>query len=238
MRILKTGGSGISVLVVDDDDNVRRLLAAYLTAEGYSVREVSDGVSAVAQVREDPPDMVILDLMLPGMDGLHAAHQIKEVGGVPVLMLTARGDEADVLSGFEAGADDYLTKPFSPKILVARVRAILKRMGVETGEDGDFIEVGGLRIDLRGRQVEVAGSRVELTALEFDLLHALAQHPGWVYSRQQLLEEVWGYEYLGESRVVDVHVANLRKKMADDIGQPTYIRTVRGVGYKLQAPEK
>src|SRR5680860_584973 len=157
---------------------------------------------------------------------------------VEKMCLTVLGDEADVLSSFEAGADDYLTKPFSPKILGARVRAILKRMGVETAEDGDFIEVGGLRIDLRGRQVEVAGSRVELTALEFDLLHALAQHPGWVYSRQQLLEEVWGYEYLGESRVVDVHVANLRKKMADDIGQPTYIRTVRGVGYKLQAPEK
>lgn len=222
------------MLVVDDDDNVRRLLAAYLAAEGYAVREASDGVSAVREVRADPPHLVVLDLMLPGMDGLDAARQIKEAGGVPVLMLTARGEEEDVLHGFEAGADDYLTKPFSPKILVARVRAILNRAGVKEAAEEDSLEIGGLRIDLGGRRVEAEGSEVELTALEFDILHTLAQHPGWVYSRQQLLEEVWGYDYLGESRVVDVHVANLRKKIGDSSTEPRHIQTVRGVGYKLK----
>lgn len=234
IRISKSTAPTIAVLVVDDDDNVRRLLAAYLAAEGYAVREASDGVSAVREVRADPPHLVVLDLMLPGMDGLDAARQIKEAGNVPVLMLTARGEEEDVLHGFEAGADDYLTKPFSPKILMARVRAILNRAGVKEAAEEDSLEIGGLRIDLGGRRVEAEGSEVELTALEFDILHTLAQHPGWVYSRQQLLEEVWGYDYLGESRVVDVHVANLRKKIGDSSTDPRHIQTVRGVGYKLK----
>jgi DNA-binding response OmpR family regulator len=149
-------------------------------------------------------------------------------------MLTARGEEDDVLRGFQAGADDYLTKPFSPKVLVARVQAILRRTGVEADQPEGALEVGGLALDPKSREVQVDGQVVDLTAIEFDLLRVLVEHAGWVYSREQLLEHVWGYDYLGDSRVVDVHVANLRKKISDEPSDPRFIRTVRGVGYKFQ----
>ena len=153
-------------------------------------------------------------------------------------MLTARGSEEDVLRGFEAGADDYLVKPFSPKVLVARVKAVLGRSGAVVDEDGsDVINVGGISIDLKARQVRIAGHETELTGTEFDLLRVLAEHPGWVHTREELLEAVWGYSYLGDSRLVDVHIANLRKKIGDDPGDPHFIRTVRGVGYRFQPQE-
>jgi len=227
----------IRILVVDDDDNVRFLVSAYLEREGYLVAWAADGAEALRQFAAFQPDVLVLDLMLPGIGGLEVAKKLRASREVPILMLTARGEEEDVLAGFEAGADDYLTKPFSPKVLVARVEAILRRVGV-TSEDGDGpIVHDGLVLDGRSREVTVDGRHVELTTLEFDLLQVLAEHPGWVYSREQLLERVWGYEYLGDSRVVDVHVANLRKKIGDDSSSPRFIATVRGVGYKFRKGE-
>jgi two-component system alkaline phosphatase synthesis response regulator PhoP len=224
---------GVRILVVDDDDNVRRLVTAYLEREGYQVIQAADGASALRAVEVSAPDLVVLDLMLPGTGGLQVARRISAARELPILMLTARGDEDDVLRGFEAGADDYLIKPFSPRVLVARVRAILRRVGLEGEEREGAVEVGGLSLDARTREVTVDSAPVDLTSLEFDLLHALVDHPGWVYSREQLLEQVWGYDYLGDSRVIDVHVANLRKKLGDDPVDPRFIRTVRGVGYKF-----
>ncbi|MCJ7795893.1 MAG: response regulator transcription factor [Thermoleophilia bacterium] len=228
----------VRILVVDDDDNVRRLVSAYLEREGYYVIQAADGAAALRAVEVSAPDLVVLDLMLPGIGGLQVARRISAARELPILMLTARGDEDDVLRGFEAGADDYLVKPFSPRVLVARVRAILRRVGLEGEEREGAVQQGGLWLDPRTREVTVDATPVDLTALEFDLLRALVDHPGWVYSREQLLEQVWGYDYLGDSRVIDVHVANLRKKLGDDPADPRFIRTVRGVGYKfLQTAE-
>jgi DNA-binding response OmpR family regulator len=227
----------LRILVVDDDENLRRLIAAYLEKEGYQVAQAADGRAALVQLREGAPNLVVLDLMLPGLSGIEVAKQIRAKGSIPILMLTAKGSEEDILEGFESGADDYLVKPFSPKVLVARVRAVLRRSGAEPGEEAaSTITVGGLSIDPRGREVIVAGRPVELTATEFELLRVLADHPGWVYSREDLLEAVWGFNYLGDSRLVDVHVANLRRKLGDDPAEPRYIHTVRGAGYKIQPP--
>ena len=227
----------IAILVVDDDENLRRLVAAYLEKEGYYVEQAADGVSALEAVERSEPALILLDLMLPGLSGLEVAQRVRAKRPIPILMLTARGGEEDVLQGFEAGADDYLVKPFSPKVLVARVRAVLRRAGngAET-ETEEALRVSGITIDPKAREVTVEGREVELTTTEFDLLRVLAEHPGWVYSREELLEAVWGYNYLGDSRLVDVHIANLRKKIGDDPADPHFIRTVRGVGYKLQSP--
>ena len=227
----------IAILVVDDDENLRRLVAAYLESEGYEVEQAADADAALQSVEKHEPDLILLDLMLPGLSGLEVARRVRAKRPVPILMLTARGSEDDVLQGFDAGADDYLVKPFSPKVLVARVRAILRRSGVDTQEEEEkALSVGDISIDRKTREVRVEGREVELTTTEFDLLRVLAEHPGWVYSREELLESVWGYKYLGESRLVDVHIANLRKKIGDDPADPQFVRTVRGVGYKLQSP--
>ena len=226
--------SAIRILVVDDDENVRRLVAAYLEREGYQMLQAADGEEGLREFEQHAPDLVILDLMLPGIDGYEVARRIAAGRRVPILMLTARTDEADVLAGFETGADDYLVKPFSPKVLLARVKAILRRSGLEQ-EAADTVVVQDLVIGLKTREVRVAERLVELTSTEFELLRALAEHPGWVLSREELLEQVWGYSYLGDSRAVDVHVANLRRKIEDDPGNPRYILTVRGTGYRLQA---
>jgi DNA-binding response OmpR family regulator len=225
----------VKILVVDDDDNLRRLIAAYLETEGFEVSEAPDGASAVANVEADDPQLVVLDLMLPGMGGLEVARAIRAKRRTPILMLTARGAENDVLEGFAAGADDYLVKPFSPKVLVARVKAILRRFaGGAEGEGEGPVVAGAISIDPKAHRVTVEGREVELTTTEFDLLRVLAEHPGWVYSREDLLETVWGYSFVGDSRLVDVHIANLRKKIGDDPADPQFIRTVRGVGYKFQ----
>jgi two-component system alkaline phosphatase synthesis response regulator PhoP len=225
------------ILVVDDDESLRRLVAAYLESEGYEVKEAADGPSALTGVEAEDPQLVVLDLMLPGMSGLEVARRIRIERATPILMLTARGSEEDMLQGFEAGADDYLVKPFSPKVLVARVKAVLRRSGAETQEEvgGPFMQ-GGLSIDPKAREVRLEGREIELTSTEFELLRVLSEHPGWVYTREELLEAVWGYSYLGDSRLVDVHIANLRKKIGDDPSEPHFVRTVRGVGYKFQAP--
>jgi len=225
------------ILVVDDDENLRRLVAAYLENEGYDIEQAADADAALESVEKHQPDLILLDLMLPGMSGFEVARRVRARRQVPILMLTARGDEDDMLQGFDAGADDYLVKPFSPKVLVARVRAILRRSGVDVPEGEETaVTVGAIDIDHKTREVTVEGKAVELTTTEFDLLRVLAEHPGWVFSREELLEAVWGYKYLGDSRLVDVHVANLRKKLGDDPADPQFVRTVRGVGYKLQSP--
>jgi two-component system alkaline phosphatase synthesis response regulator PhoP len=227
------------ILVVDDDESLRRLVAAYLESEGYEVREAADGHAALAGVEGEDPHLVVLDLMLPGMSGLEVARRIRAQRTTPILMLTARGGEDDMLQGFEAGADDYLVKPFSPKVLVARVKAVLSRSGARIeGEAGGLLSLGGISIDPKAREVRVEGREVELTSTEFELLRVLFEHPGWVYTREELLEAVWGYTYLGDSRLVDVHVANLRKKIGDDPSDPHFVRTVRGVGYKFQPAER
>jgi DNA-binding response OmpR family regulator len=223
------------ILVVDDDENLRRLIAAYLESEGYGVRQAADGNEALAEFHEQEPQLVVLDLMLPGVNGFDVARKIRATGKTPILMLTARGSEDDVLRGFEAGADDYLVKPFSPKVLVARVKAILRRSGASIGDEvAASVSLDGITIDPRAHEVWVDGREAELTTTEFDLLSVLAEHPGWVHTREELLESVWGYSYLGDSRLVDVHVANLRKKIGDDPADPHFIHTVRGVGYKFQ----
>jgi two-component system, OmpR family, alkaline phosphatase synthesis response regulator PhoP len=225
----------VKILVVEDDENLRRLVAAYLEREGYEISQAADGAAALAMAEEGQPHLVVLDLMLPKLGGLEVARAIRAKRATPILMLTARGSETDILEGFEAGADDYLVKPFSPKVLVARVQAILRRTGSGlAGSATDAIDHGRISIDFRAHLVRVGGRDIDLTATEFDLLRVLAEHPGWVYSREELLEAVWGYSYLGESRLVDVHVANLRKKIEDDPANPQFVRTVRGVGYRFE----
>jgi DNA-binding response OmpR family regulator len=220
-----------TILVVDDAPNIVELLRMYLEGAGYATVVAIDGPSAVELHRKHRPDLVILDVMLPGMDGFEVCRAIRREADTPVVMLTARTDDVDAIVGLELGADDYVTKPFNPRALVARVKAILRRTD-GTVRLGRPIEVGTLRIEPRRREVFVGDRGVELRAREFDLLAALARDPGVVLSREALLEDVWGTDFAGETRTVDVHVSELRKKLGDD--GPT-IESVRGVGYRLIA---
>ena len=220
-----------TILVVDDAPNIVELLRMYLEGAGYATIAAADGLSAIELHRTEHPDLVILDLMLPGIDGFEVCRAIRRVADTPVLMLTARTDDIDVIVGLEIGADDYVTKPFNPRALVARVKAILRRTD-GTVTRGRPIEVGSLRIEPRRREVLVGDRIVELRAREFDLLAALAREPGIVLTREALLEDVWGTDFPGETRTVDVHVSELRKKLGPD--GPS-VESVRGVGYRLVA---
>jgi DNA-binding response OmpR family regulator len=220
-----------TILVVDDAPNIVELLRLYLEGAGYATVVATDGPTAVELHRTRRPDLVILDLMLPGMDGFEVCRAIRRQADTPVVMLTARTDDVDAIVGLELGADDYVTKPFNPRALVARVKAILRRTD-GTVRLGRPIEVGRLRLDPRRREALVGGRAVELRAREFDLLAALARDPGVVLSREALLEDVWGTDFAGETRTVDVHVSELRKKLGPE--GPT-IESVRGVGYRLIA---
>jgi two-component system alkaline phosphatase synthesis response regulator PhoP len=222
------------ILVVEDDENVLHLVSAYLEHEGYEVVQAGDGWIGLAEAERRLPDLLVVDLMLPGLSGLELASRLKASRKLPIVMLTSKGEEQDVLAGFDAGADDYLTKPFSPKVLVARVRAVLHRAGLAPSAADDRFRQGDITLDVPSRQVYRSGREVNLTAGEFDLLRVLIEHPGWVYTREQLLEGMTGYSWVGDSRAVDVHVANLRKKVEEDPTDPQLIRTVRGVGYKFQ----
>ena len=226
-----------SLLVVDDDSKIRNLVASYLRSEGYDVEVASDGKEAIEAVRRLQPDLVVLDIVMPGVDGIEALREIRTFSGVYVIMLTARAEETDKLIGLSVGADDYLTKPFSPRELVARVKAILRRRRAEASEtdppDG-VLAFPDLRIDTNRREVHVDGRSPTLTALEFDLLTALASQPGRVFSRRQLLEAVWGWDYVGDDRVVDVHIRNLRRALGDRATDSRFVGTVRGVGYRLE----
>jgi DNA-binding response OmpR family regulator len=220
------------VLVVDDEPLVRKVLRSYLEAEGFAVAESGSGEAALDRVRSWAPDLVILDVMLPGIDGIEVLRRLRTFSTVYVIVVTARAEELDTLIGLSVGADDYVTKPFNAREVVARVKAVLRRDRA-VGPDADVQAVGDLGIDLARREVTMAGAEVELTALEFDLLAALASQPGRVFTRRQLLERVWGVDYYGDERVVDVHIRNLRKALADRADEPRVIATVRSVGYKL-----
>ena len=219
------------ILVVDDEAGIRRVLRGYLEADGLQVSEAASGEAAVAQVRSEAPDLVLLDVMLPDVDGIEVLRRIRTFSDVYVVLVTARAEETDKLVGLAVGADDYVTKPFSPREVAARVKAVLRR-GRTPEAQTDRLVLDGLTIDLAGREVDVAGRRVALSALEFDLLAALAGSPGRVFSRRQLLERVWGYDFYGDERVVDVHVRNLRRQLGDEATAPRIVGTVRGVGYK------
>jgi DNA-binding response OmpR family regulator len=225
------------VLVVDDEPAIRDIVRRYLTAEGFEVAEAATGDEALDRAAELEADLVVLDVLMPGTDGLEVLRRLRATSDVYVILLTAKAEEVDKLVGLAIGADDYLTKPFSPRELVARVRAVLRRRRAAAAPhptDG-VTSYDGLTIDTGRHEVRVDGALVELTALEFDLLAALAAAPGRVYSRHQLLERVWGWDHVGDERVVDVHVRNLRRALGDDATDPSFVGTVRGVGYRFLA---
>ncbi|HBY93193.1 MAG: response regulator transcription factor [Ardenticatenaceae bacterium] len=225
--------NGAKVLIVDDEPIIVRTVRAYLEQEGFTVQTAADGPSALQAARAFQPDLIILDIMLPGMDGIEVLRRLRQESEVYVLMLTARTEETDKVVGLTVGADDYLTKPFSPRELVARVKAILRR-GRGFGAGEPVLAFRRLRIDPGARQVWKDEQPVELTPIEFELLEALARHAGRVLSREQLIEQVWGYNYYGDERVVDVHLGRLRKKVEDDSANPTLLVTVRGAGYRFE----
>jgi len=222
-------GARRSVLVVDDDPALAEMLGIVLRAEGFAPHFVADGNRAMAAFRETRPDLVLLDLMLPGRDGIDVCRDIRSQSGVPIVMLTARGDTTEVVRGLESGADDYVVKPFKPAELVARVRARLRATGDAGPED---LHIGPVEIDVAGHVVRRGGEPVSLTPLEFDLLVALARRPGQVFTREVLLEQVWGYKHAADTRLVNVHVQRLRAKVERDPETPEVVLTVRGVGYK------
>jgi DNA-binding response OmpR family regulator len=209
------------------------VLRGYLQADGFEVAEAADGAAALAGMREHPPDLVLLDVMMPGIDGLEVLRQLRTFSDVYVILVTARAEEVDKLVGLGVGADDYIIKPFSPREVTARVKAVLRRdRGLHTVEQAT-LRFDGVTIDTAGREVVVNGAPVMLSSLEFDLLAALAAAPGRVFSRAQLLERVWGYDFYGDERVVDVHIRSLRARLGDPAGDPHLIATVRGAGYKF-----
>jgi DNA-binding response OmpR family regulator len=222
------------VLVVDDEVKIRDIVSRYLESEGYDVAEAADGREALQRARELNPDLVVLDVMMPGLDGVDVLRELRTFSDVYVILLTARSEEVDKLIGLSVGADDYVTKPFSPRELVARVKSVLRRSrAAAPGEPDDRLEFPGLTIDLVRREVARHDQPVELTALEFDLLTALAKAPGRVFTRRQLLEQVWGWDFFGDERVVDVHIRSIRRALGDSAETPELVGTVRGVGYKF-----
>ncbi|MDY6937569.1 MAG: response regulator transcription factor [Cyanobacteriota bacterium] len=228
--------STAKILVVDDDIAVRNLIHRYLNKQDYAVESAEDGKTALTLFEQLNPDLVILDVNLPDTTGYSLCQEMQERTGVFILMLTSRSDEEDVVQGFQKGADDYLTKPFSLVELGARVAAVLKRQRIVTPAAAKCITVGSLTIDPGSREVSLNENPVNLTALEFDLLHFLASHPNRVWRRSELLQEVWDYDYVGEPRVVDVHIGQIRRKIEANGNEPSKIQTVRGVGYKFEVP--
>ncbi len=224
------------ILVVDDEPPIRAVLRGYLEAEGFAVSEAGDGPAALAELRSgsaEPVDLVLLDVMMPGMDGLEVLRQLRTVADTYVILVTARSEEVDKLVGLGVGADDYVTKPFSPREVTARVKSVLRRRRDGPVRDDARLRFEGLVVDPMAREVLANDAPVRLTTLEFDLLLALVRAPGRVFSRAQLLEQVWGNDFYGDERVVDVHIRNLRAELGDDATDPHLLATVRGVGYKF-----
>jgi two-component system, OmpR family, response regulator MtrA len=226
---LPWGDMNARILVVDDDPSIAEMIGIVLRGEELEPEFAAEGAEAIAAFRARRPDLVLLDVMLPGVDGIEVCRQIRAESGVPVIMLTARGDTADVVRGLESGADDYIVKPFNPKELVARIRARLRPALPDTP---DTIRIGDLTIDVAGHEVRRGATRIGLTPLEFQLLHALAAKPQQVFTREMLLEQVWGYHYKADTRLVNVHVQRLRAKVEADPDDPRIVTTVRGVGYR------
>lgn len=227
-----TQSPALRVLVVEDEPLISEMLNMGLSYEGFAVTVVGDGLEAVAQARAEMPDLVVLDLMLPGIDGLEVCRRLRALGDPSIIMLTARGQVEDRITGLEAGADDYLPKPFTFRELLARIRAVLRRHGVAPQQQ---VQVGDVVLDRQTRRVTRGGRPVELTQREFDLLDLLMSHPRQVFSREIILNRVWGYDYLGDTNVIDVYIRYLREKLSDD--DRRLIRSVRGVGYSLEPPD-
>jgi DNA-binding response OmpR family regulator len=226
----------LRVLVVDDEPMVTEVVERYLVRDGFDVSTADDGDAALALAQTWAPDLIVLDLMLPGKDGLEVCRTLRRDSSVPIIMLTARGDETDRIVGLEIGADDYIVKPFSPRELVARIKAVLRRSATQADAttSTDLLRFQGLTINPRTRSVEVNGKSAALTAKEFDLLHYLAAHPEQVFSREQLMNDVWDYTFAGDASTVTVHIRRLREKIEPDSLRPRYVKTVWGVGYKFE----
>jgi len=231
------GSRSLKILIVDDEKDIVDLVAYNLEKEGYEILKALDGERALQLVRTKTPDLVVLDLMLPGIQGLEVCKRIRKVpetAAIPIIMLTAKGEEIDKVLGLEVGADDYITKPFSVKELLARVKAVLRRSEARRAADQEEVfESGGLRIDFKSYEVTVDGRKISLSPTEFRLLKFLSRNPGRVYSREQILDRVWGDDAFVEPRTVDVHVRRLRAQIEKDVNSPNYIVTVRGAGYKF-----
>ena len=226
-----------SILVVDDEDTIREVIRRYLERDGFAVREAADGYAALEAIQDGPPDLIVLDLMLPGVDGLSITQQIRERHRIPIIMLTAKGETSDRIRGLDLGADDYMAKPFSPQELVSRVKAVLRRSSEAAplpGLPGQVLAFDGLRLDEASRTVTLDGRDIPLTTKEFDLLWFFARHPHQVFTRTQLLDHVWGYEFYGDPSTVTVHIRRLREKIERDPSQPRYVLTVWGIGYKFE----
>jgi DNA-binding response OmpR family regulator len=223
----------VRALVVDDEPSLVAVVGGYLRREGYAVDTAGDGEQALAAARRTPPDVVVLDLMLPGVDGVEVCRQLRTFTDAYVIMLTARAEEVDKLIGLSVGADDYVTKPFSPRELVARVKVMLRRPRAGTLADPQVRRFGALTVDPQAREVHLDGVPVELTRTEFDILDALAARPRLAYSRAQLIEVVWGTGWVGDEHLVDIHIGHIRRKLGDEPTSPRYILTVRGVGYRM-----
>lgn len=232
-------GIARKILVVDDEDAIVSLVKKYLQAEGFAVEGARDGREALTKIADEEPDLVLLDVMLPGIDGLDVLREIRiSHPSLPVIMLTARAEEADKLLGLGLGADDYVTKPFSLRELSARIKAVLRRCGRESGPKGKPIRVGDVFLDPEAMAVQVRGEKVEFTRAEFKILYALLSHPGRVFSREELLEETLGEAYRGYARTIDTHIWSIRRKVEKDPANPEYVLTVYGVGYKGRDPSK
>ncbi|TAK68873.1 MAG: response regulator transcription factor [Actinomycetota bacterium] len=231
----------LRVLVVDDEQALATVIASYLEREGFAVDLAHDGPTAVAAALEHRPDLVVLDVMLPGLDGIEVCRQVRGFSDAYIIMLTARDEEVDKVVGLSVGADDYLVKPFSPRELIARVRAMLRRPrtvagaagGAEPKPESEPLAVGSLLVDTVAHRASLDGAPMDLTRTEFDLLATMATHPRAAFTRRQLIDAVWGPEWYGDEHVVDVHIGHLRRKLADNAINPTYIRTIRGVGYGM-----
>lgn len=227
------------ILIIEDEANIMELVAYNLEKEGWVVSRAATGEDGWEKVQNEHPDLVILDLMLPGIDGMEVCRRIRQTKltrDIPIIILTAKAEEADRVLGLESGADDYVTKPFSPRELVARIRAILRRVdkSFSEAEEKETLVLGPIKMDLRRHKVFVRDEEINLTPKEFDLLHLLLSHPGRAFSREYLLENLWGYEFFGDTRTVDVHVRRLRQKIEEDPAQPYWLETVRGVGYRMR----
>ncbi len=224
------------VLVADDEPMVTEVVERYLARDGFEVATTGDGSEALSLAHSWSPDLVVLDLMLPGLDGLEVCRQLRKEGSMPIVMLTARGEETDRIVGLELGADDYVVKPFSPRELVARIKAVLRRTAAEgrPASAGEALRLSGVVINPKTRQTEVNSQPVALTAKEFDLLYYLASHPGQVFTREQLMNDVWDYTFAGDASTVTVHIRRLREKIEPDPMRPRYVKTVWGVGYKFE----
>lgn len=220
------------ILLIDDEPSIHNVVIAYLKTEGYEYLSAMDGPSGLSAARTFKPDVIILDVMLPGMDGIELLANLRRESNVYVIMLTARSEETDKIVGLSVGADDYLTKPFSPRELIARIKAALRRLQNPTGNIGEptVLSFAHLRIDMAARRVWVDENLIDLTSVEFDMLLVLARHQSMVLSREQLLEKIWGHDYFGDSRVVDVHIGHIRQKL----GNQSMIETIRGVGYRFE----